>query len=263
MGSVNVLICSGMGINCQRETLAAITLAGGDGQIHHINDLLSGDVDLTPFQLIIFPGGFSFGDDLGAGVALKAKIKYHRLPDGETLWDKLCSFLDDGGYLLGICNGFQVLTSLGLLPNLSGRFEQEVALVGNRSERFENRWCRVGINRGDHFLRNHQIFQFPVRHAQGRLTILNDAIRKGIISRKLDLLSYVDHEQKSTAVYPNNPNGSELNCAGLIDERGHVIGIMPHPEAFLSPYNHPEWSNREDQEGDGLTFFKALLKEIR
>lgn len=259
MAAVKVLICSGIGINCEIETAKAVEKAGADPVIINFNDLFNEGTPLNQFNLIIFPGGFSYGDELGAGAALASKIRYYKLSDGKTLWDHIIAFLDDGGFLLGICNGFQTLTKLGLLPNLSGKYEQEVSLVENDSKRFENRWCNILVNSGDHFLDSENLMQFPVRHKEGKLVILNDAIRRAIVARGLDFLSYADENGESTSNYPENPNGSKLNCAGLIDESMHIIGLMPHPEAFLTPFNHPFWFDKKDDKPDGLTFFQKLI----
>jgi len=256
--TLRVLVASGCGINSQEELAEAWALAGAWPRIVHVNDLF-GDVDLLAgADVFCLPGGFSFGDDLGSGKVLANRLRFRRCADGVRFFDRLRAFLDRGGFVLGICNGFQVLVRLGLLPNVRGRFEQEVTLAPNDSGRFEDRWVRLapdpaallrhswlageGSPAGDGRLDG--CLDLPVRHGEGKLLIGDEKIRRAVLERGLVPWRYADAEGRPTAVWPHNPNGSELQAAGLFDVTGRVLGMMPHPEAFLHATLHPDWAGR-------------------
>lgn len=267
---VKALIITGFGINCEEEMATAYKFAGAEFELVHLNEILLGTVSIHDFDILNFPGGFSFGDDISSGKVMANKIKYKKLPSGKSLLDEIIHFLQNGKFVLGICNGFQILVKLGLLPNISGKFEQEVSLQKNDSDKYENRWVNCQINPNNHsaFLHRGSTIAMPVRHGEGKLLIMDDKIRKAIIQENLNCLTYVDENKNPTNLYPLNPNGSELNCAGLTDKSKQVFGMMPHPEAFLSFYNHPNWgaikrTNRMiGEEGQGLIFFKNIVKFI-
>jgi phosphoribosylformylglycinamidine (FGAM) synthase-like amidotransferase family enzyme len=268
--TVRALVVSGSGINCEEETAAAFRLAGADPQVTPFNAVLAGEVDLRRFGVVVFPGGFSFGDDLGAGKALANRVRYRRLPNGRLFFDELMGFLSEGGFLLGICNGFQVLVKTGLLPNVGGECRQEVSLTRNTSGRFEDRWvhCTTGRRAPTPFLTGIGVIALPVRHGEGRLVITDPAVRQAVIDRRLACLAYCYPDGTVATDYPALPNGSDLSCAGLTDPTGRVFGLMPHPEAHLSLYNHPDWpriKRREpdrSDEGEGLTLFRNIVHHI-
>ena len=167
--------------------------------------------------------------------------------------------MSDKKYIFGSCNGFQVLVKLGLLPNISGKFEQEVTLMRNDSGQFIDDWSTLKITcHSSPFLKNINTIDLPVRHGEGKLIIKDDTIRKQIIAQKLNCIEY-----------EFNPNGSELNCAGLTDTTGQILGMMPHPEAYLSAYNHPDWNRRKmlseltSDTGDGLQLFTNIVEHIK
>lgn len=267
--TARALVISGSGINCEEETAAAFRLAGAVPQVTPLNAVLAGEVDLRRFEVAVFPGGFSFGDDLGAGKALANRVRYRRLPSGRTFLAELQGFLAEGGYLLGICNGFQVLVRTGLLPNTRGECRQEVTLARNTSGRFEDRWvhCRAGGGVTP-FLAGIGVIALPIRHGEGRLVITDPAVRQAVIDRGLACLTYCHPNGSTAADYPALPNGSDLSCAGLTDPTGRVLGIMPHPEAHLSLYNHPDWPRlrRErpgrSEEGEGLAVFRNIVRHL-
>ncbi|MCC2547328.1 phosphoribosylformylglycinamidine synthase subunit PurQ [Hymenobacter sp. BT175] len=268
---VQALILTGFGINCEEEFAAAYRLAGADATIVHLNQVLLGHVSIHDFDILNFPGGFSFGDDLGSGVVLANKLRYRRMPGGQTLLDDIRQFISDGKFVLGICNGFQVLVKLGLLPNLGGDVTPEVTLTHNASGRYEDRWVRLKVNPNSSspFLRGIDTLEVPVRHGEGRLVISDAGTLAEIETRGLNCLSYIDYDGSPTDVYPHNPNGADLNCAGLTDPTGQVFGLMPHPEAFLSLYNHPDWARRKrtnpglSEEGDGLRLFRNIVAHVQ
>ncbi|MBI4818688.1 MAG: phosphoribosylformylglycinamidine synthase subunit PurQ [Deltaproteobacteria bacterium] len=262
-------VLNGFGINCEVETAAALRMAGAEVDTVHLNRVLLGKASIRAFDLVVFPGGFSFGDDLGSGRVLASKLRFARLPSGRRLVDELDAFLADGGRLLGICNGFQILVKAGLLPfGSSGGFVQQATLAPNDSGRFEDRWVRLRVNPKTPaaWLRTLGVFEAPVRHGEGKV-VLASAVRARVEASGLDALSYVDEDGQPTERYPENPNGSSLGCAGLTDPSGQVLGLMPHPEAFLSPLNHPAWPSTKRREewietpkrGQGYSFFAALV----
>jgi len=268
--TVRALVISGSGINCEEETAAAFRLAGAEPQVMPFNAVLAGEADLRRYQVVVFPGGFSFGDDLGAGKALANRVRYRRLPDGRLFFDELRGFLAEGGFILGICNGFQVLVKTGLLPNLGGECRQEVSLTRNTSGRFEDRWvhCTSGGRAPTPFLDDIGVIALPIRHGEGRLVIRDPAVRRAAVERGLNCLTYCHPDGTVATDYPALPNGSDLSCAGLTDPTGRVFGLMPHPEAHLSFYNHPAWPRlkreqpgRGDQ-GEGLAVFRNIVRHL-
>jgi len=270
MKQVKALIITGFGINCEEEMAAAYRLAGAEAQIVHLNDILVEGLAIHAFDILNFPGGFSFGDDIASGKVLANKIKHKKLPSGNTFIDEIQRFLDDQKYILGVCNGFQVLVKLGLLPDIQGNQAQEVTLTRNDSGKFEDRWCycKVSGNTQTPFLQGIDLLALPVRHGEGKLVVKDGAVRQHILDHALNCLSYADSVGNLTAEYPFNPNGSELNCAGLTDRTGQILGLMPHPEAHLSLYNHPNWGqlNRQQpnisEEGAGLRLFKNIVRHL-
>lgn len=271
MNTVKSLIITGFGINCEEELSAAYRLVGAEAPIVHLNDILIKGFNIHDFDIVNFPGGFAFGDDISSGKVLANKIKYKKLQSGHTFLDDIKRFLSAGKYVMGICNGFQVLVKLGLLPNIGGKVEQEVTLTHNNSGKYENRWvyCKVSENTHTPFLKGIKQFAVPVRHGEGKLILKNKAIEQQILSQGLNCLTYCDVGGNPTDVYPMNPNGAALNCAGLTDPSGQVFGLMPHPEAYLSLYNHPDWGRlkRENpnisEDGEGLQIFRNIVQHVQ
>jgi phosphoribosylformylglycinamidine synthase len=249
---------------------AAYRLAGAEAVIAHLNEVFAGEVRLSDFDVLNLPGGFSFGDDLGSGKVLANRLRFRRLASGEHFFDALRRFLADGKFILGICNGFQALVKLGLLPDVGGKCEQEVTLDRNDSGKFEDRWCDHLVNPASRtpFLEGLTRLRLPVRHGEGKLVIRDAKVREAIVSNHLDCIAYCDGSGQPTDRYPANPNGSELACAALTDRTGHVLGMMPHPEACLSLYNDPAWPviKRErpatSEDGQGLSVFRNIVQHI-
>jgi phosphoribosylformylglycinamidine synthase subunit PurQ / glutaminase len=270
MNTVKALVMTGFGINCEEEMAAAYRLAGAEAQIVHINDILVEGFSIHAFDILNFPGGFSFGDDIASGKVLANKVLYKQLPSGKTFRDEIRQFLAEQKYILGVCNGFQVLVKMGLLPDIQGEMVQEVTLMGNDSGKFEDRWCACRVTPGVHtpFLRGIDRIYLPVRHGEGKLVINDAAIRQAILDRSLNCLSYCDPEGQPTAEYPWNPNGSELYCAALTDRTGQILGMMSHPEAFLTLYNHPNWPQLKrrnpglSEDGEGLQIFNNIVRHV-
>ncbi len=262
MYRAKVLILIYRGINCDRELHYAYKLAGAKNiDCVDINKLFSSTFSIHDYNIINFPGGFSYADSLGAGNILASKIRYQKLKNNKTLLDELKIFIEKN-YVLGICNGFQVLTKLNLLPNISKM--QGVSLEKNLNNRFEDRWVYLRVNKNTRspFLKGISKLYLPIRHEEGRLIIKNDIVKKAIISKNLNSISYCDENYNESSIYPYNPNGSELNCAALEDSSSHVLGIMPHPEAYLSNYENPNWPNNTLECQNGIAIFKNILRHV-
>ncbi len=253
MKEVKALVVTGFGINCEEETAAAFRAAGAEAEIVFLNEIFFGEKNIHEYDILAFPGGFSFGDDLGSGKVLANKIRYKKLPGGTSLLDELKMFLQEGKFIIGICNGFQVLVRLGFLPNTSGAFTQEATLAHNVGGRFINDWCKLDVNNtGSPFLHDMQKIELPIRHGEGRLIFKDEVVRQQVIDKKLHCILYED-----------NPNGSDLDCAGLTDPSLQVFGLMPHPEAFFTPQNHPNWGSQKiTDEQTGLKIFNNIVNYI-
>lgn len=242
---VRVLVLCGYGFNCEEETAAGYRLAGAEPTVVHAADWFAGLVQLADFEILHFPGGFSFGDDLGSGQVFANRLKNGRFANGGRVWDAILAFLGAGGRIIGICNGFQILVRAGLVPNLAGIYAQEVALAPNGSGKFEDRWVRcqaTGLGVG---LFGQREFDLPVRHGEGRLEFANPQVRDLAQERGLIALTYLDADGGPAIQYPANPNGADLAAAALVSADGQVFGMMPHPEAYLTFINHPDWGGRQ------------------
>lgn len=251
---IRVMILWGLGINCEEETQAAYKLAGAHTTLVHVNELLREQYRVHDFDLIHFPGGFSFGDHLGAGRVLTNRLRFKKTSNGKSFREELLDFTKNGGFIFGVCNGFQILTSLGLLPFAED--EVKVSLVQNTGGNYQDRWvpCRFDNSGPLKGLWPSEDIYLPIRHGEGRLLVADDETAKLIQKDKLVAMRYVGE----------NPNGSYDACAALSDPSGRILGMMPHPEAFLSSYNHPQWCGRisSEQKGQGLNFFENLINYL-
>ncbi|GAB6059517.1 phosphoribosylformylglycinamidine synthase subunit PurQ [Desulfonatronum parangueonense] len=267
MSKVRVLVLAGYGTNCQRETAHAAMLAGADeAVVVHFSELLSGEVHLGDFNFLIFPGGFLDGDDLGAAQAAALRWRYARTSSGTPLVDELKRFFDAGGLILGICNGFQLLVKLGMLPGTGTEdFQRQVSLGHNNSARFEDRWVHLRVNTQSPcvFTKGLDRMYLPVRHGEGKLVPKDEETLTELERSALVALSYIHPESgEATVEYPHNPNGSPSGIAGLTDPSGRILGLMPHPEAYNHPTNHPSWT-RGDQAPLGIELLANGVKYLR
>jgi phosphoribosylformylglycinamidine synthase subunit PurQ / glutaminase len=271
MRTVKALIVTGYGINCEEEMAAAFDYAGAESTIVHLNDLFLNKVSIHDFDILNFPGGFSFGDDLGSGKVMANKMKYKKINNGKMFFTDLQDFLNEGKFIMGVCNGFQFLVKMGLLPNTEKTMNQEVTLTRNNSAKFEDRWCYLKVNKKSNtpFLKDVDVIKLPVRHGEGKIIIKDQKTLEAIQKADLNCMSYCGEQGNITSEYPLNPNGSDLNCAAMTDITGHIFGLMPHPEAFLSLYNDPQWPElkRLDREvsekGQGLKIFENIVGYIK
>ncbi len=249
-GRINTLVITGFGTNCEVECAHAAKLAGSDtADIAHFSDLTAGRFRLGGYRFLIFPGGFLDGDDLGAAQAAGIRWKHSKDNTGAPLVDQLMEFIGGGGLILGICNGFQLLVKLGLLPALDGQYlARQVSLAHNASARFEDRWCTLAVNPASPcvFTRDLRSLYLPVRHGEGRLVAKDDTVLNRIMAENLVPVQYADPATLlPTQEYPFNPNESPFAIAGLTDPTGRIFGLMPHPEAYTHDTNHPGWTRGE------------------
>jgi len=242
MSKINALVLTGYGLNCDIETAHACTLAGAEATRVHINALIDGSVQLDDFQLMVFIGGFSWGDDHGAGVIQAVRMKTH-------IGDQIIRFIERGNLVLGICNGFQVLVNLGLLPGFDAGYGQRlVAITKNDCGNYRDQWVRLRINPKSNciFTRKMDQIELPVRHGEGKFYAESGVIER-LESNGQVVMQYANAAGMAAAGhYPDNPNGSVLDIAGICDSTGRVFGLMPHPEAFNHPANHPDWTRKRD-----------------
>jgi len=259
MAKPKALILTGYGINCDEETQFAFTKAGANADIVHVNDLIAGDKKLSDYQILTFPGGFSFGDDTGSGNALADKIKNH-------LWEDVENFVHQDKLVLGICNGDQVLKRMGLVPAIDGKYgTQQVALVHNDSARYVDRWVDLQFSGNSPWTAGIGRVMMPIAHGEGK--IYTDAHTLNMLHKKnLIAATYVRGEACQYQDLKANPNGSLDDIAGLTDETGKVFGLMPHPERAISFTQLPNWPLLKEQykraerelpkEGPGMQIFR-------
>jgi len=258
--AVKVLILRAPGINRDYDAAAACELAGLQPERIHINRVAEGEVKLADYGMIVVPGGFSYGDHLGAGRLLAVDL-IHRL--GEQME----RFVADGRLVLGICNGFQVLVKSGILPGRASANEApKVTLTDNHSEQFECRWVRLAADPNSPciFTRGMQReIEVPVAHGEGRIAIRDAATLDELRSKGQVALRYVGDSPDQVA-YPANPNGSVDNIAGLCNAQGNVLGLMPHPENAIMAHQHPRWTREPWRtSGDGLILFTNAANYLR
>lgn len=261
--TVNVLVLTGYGLNCDMETAHAFEQAGASPSRVHINRLVSGEVDLTAFQILVFGGGFSWGDDHGAGVVQAVKMRTHLGP-------QLISFIEKGNLVLGICNGFQTLVNLGLLPGMAGDYvSRKVALIHNDCGNFRDDWVTLNLNSDSPcvFTRGMQRMEVPVRHGEGKFHADEVTLSHLKANGQIVAQYALPGGEPANGRFPFNPNGALLDIAGICDSTGRVFGLMPHPEAFNHFTNHPDWlrhrevlKRRREKGSSGPTEGLRLLK---
>lgn len=269
MSAPQILILHAPGTNRDREAAWACELAGGQPEIVHINQLLAGQRRWEDYQMLVIPGGFSYGDDLGAG-RLWANDLYHRFREA------MDAFVEAGKPVMGICNGFQTLVKAGYLPGPPPK--QRVTLTFNRRGYFECRWVRLRAQPGSRCLFTQGLEEdilCPVAHGEGRLALPDEAIRQVLWQEGLVALRYVALEDpaeagnlscsvpvRAQAGYPANPNGSVDDIAGLCNRQGNVFGLMPHPEDHVFAEQHPRWT-RGERGGFGLILFRNGIEAAK
>jgi phosphoribosylformylglycinamidine synthase len=254
MATPRVLVLRAPGTNCDLETALAWQLAGAAVTTLPIAPLLEAPHSLDQFEILSLPGGFSYGDDLGAGQILATRLQ-------GVLAEPLQRLLDRGGLVIGICNGFQVLVRAGLLPGRGVR----ATLARNHHGRFECRWVHLAITPGKTpFLASDEPIYLPVAHGEGRFLTADACALDDIVAAGQAVARYADSDGRPTQEFPANPNGSAAAIAGLSDPSGQVFGLMPHPERYLHRIQHPRWTRGAGSEpGDGMRIFTNAVSALR
>ncbi|MBI4440637.1 phosphoribosylformylglycinamidine synthase I [Candidatus Woesearchaeota archaeon] len=247
---VNVLILAGYGINCEQETAYAFAKAGAHTTVMHLNDVLETRC-FPEYQVLVFPGGFSYGDDTGSGKALANRLR-------NTCWQELCDFVSKDKLVIGICNGFQVMTCLGLLPSLG---TCSVALTHNTSARYECRWVELAVTSDKCvFTRGVNGLELPVAHGEGRF-YAQESVLKQLKQNGQIVLRYAHGGMPAQGVFPFNPNGSLDDIAGICDSSGRIFGLMPHPERYVAMTQYPLWCGGDGKrEPYGLQLFRNAVE---
>lgn len=257
MAIPRALVLTGFGINCDAETEVAFNRAGAKGERVHLNDLIEDPMMLAQYQILAIPGGFSFGDDVASGKILANRLRY-------KLGGPLKQFIEDRKLVIGICNGFQVMVKMGILPMFSGDFTQEVTLTHNDSNRYEDRWVHLKTNPATRcvWVDGMNRLELPVRHGEGKFIPKDHAVLDRLQMDGQIVLRYAQPDgAPARGEYPVNPNGSADDIAGICDPTGRLFGLMPHPEAFVERTNHPRWSRENlPKEGAGLQIFRNAVE---
>lgn len=240
-------IITGFGINADVELGEAFELAGAQVINLHITDLVENPAALDQLDILGFPGGFSFGDHLGSGRVFAQLVK-------QKLKGPIDAFVKKGKLVIGICNGFQVLVKMGLLPNLNGNWDPETTLMTNVGGTFIDKWVTLKYNQkcASPWTAGLTESDMPIRHGEGRFIPLTDEILATLKAKNLVALTYKD-----------NPNGSTEDIAGICDPTGRIFGLMPHPEAFTVKFNHPLWRRRTEIGPLGLRIFENGVDHIK
>jgi len=265
---VKAIVIAGNGTNCEREVAHACKLAGADvADIVHIAELLAGRVSLEDYHFLNLAGGFLDGDDLGSAKAGANRLLYATVKgSNQTLADQLKQFVADGKLVMGVCNGFQLMVKMGLLPIIDGRFEQTCSLTHNDGGRFEDRWTWLQVDPDSPciFTRGLDALYLPVRHGEGKFVTDGEITLRHLEENHLAVVKYADRDLQPTMAYPENPNGSLNAIAGICDPSGRLFGLMPHPEAFVHYTHHPRWTREQlPEEGMGLWLYQNAIRFIR
>ena len=248
---VKTLILRAPGTNCDVETAFAFQRAGAVADLVHVNKLIRGEQRLADYQIMVIPGGFTYGDDIAAGKVLANELRL-------KLGADIQRFIENGGLILGLCNGFQVLVKAGILPWVSDGGEPPLTLAINDSGKFECRWVHLGVNKEKPcvFTQGIDSMYLPVAHAEGKVVADPE-----VLPELNTVLYYTDEQGNTDAGYPYNPNGSVGNIAGICDASGRVFALMPHPERHIRGTQHPQWTRQGAKEqGDGFPIFLNAVK---
>ncbi len=261
------LVLRGPGTNCEDETLRALRMGGADADLLRTDVALRDPSQLEGYGVLVFAGGFSYGDDLAAGRVWGSTLR-SKPGSQEGLGGALRAHVGRGGRILGVCNGFQVLVESGLFEPEASPEERSIALFANASNHYECRWVTLEVQESKcDWLTAGERMPTPVAHGEGRFAVTDDAALERLRAQGQVVLTYVNEkgEPGEPAGYPANPNGAAGDVAGICDPTGRVVGLMPHPERNLDPWNHPHWTRlagpgAKRKEGEGLAFYRALVE---
>jgi len=275
MKTVRALVLTGYGLNCDYETDFSLHLSGAHSERVHINELIPSEknddtVTLDKYHILVLGGGFSWADDHGAGVIMASKLRYN-------IGEQIEKFIGEGKLIIGICNGFQALVNLGLLPGFDGDYHsRKVALTYNDSGNFVDRWVTLRAQEDSVciFTKGISTLELPVRHGEGKFYARGEIIDR-LIEKNQVVIRYADEQGRpAQGKWPFNPNGSLYDIAGVCDSTGRIFGVMPHPEAYNHYTNHPDWTRKreelarmekeiEREEGEGIAIFRNAVEYIR
>lgn len=261
MKKVKVAIPGGYGLNCNYETMYSVRLAGGEPDNMHLNELVNREKSLEDYQMLVMIGGFSFGDDHGSGVLEACKLKYN-------IGEDIHTFIEDGKLILAICNGFQAGANYGMLPGFDGDYDSiETSLLANAQGNFRNDWITLEMDEKSPcvFTKGIKRIDLPVRHGEGNFFAEPPVIKK-LVGNDQIVARYVKGDELVNDRF-YNPNGALHDIAGICDQTGRIFGLMPHPEAYNDPTNHPYFTIRKEkiykrkgipipEEGDGIQIFR-------
>ena len=262
---VPVLIITGYGLNCEAESKYAWEMAGAQPVLIHFSDLIARPERLNDFAALMFIGGFSYGDHMTSGHVFALRVKHH-------MKEALERFIGKGKLILGVCNGFQIMAKLGLLPGLNGRyFTQRISLIQNDCGVFQNFWVRIRFepNSPCVFTRGLTFMPLPIRHGEGKVFVPNRRLLNALENSGCVPCRYADPVTgEATQKFPHNPNGSVNAIAGLCDPTGRIFGLMPHPEAYIYPENHPQWELQKQkgnlpEHGLGMAIFRNAVEYLK
>lgn len=254
-----VLVFSGYGLNSEEETAYSFELAGAEAKIVHINDLVDGISKIDDYQILAFPGGFAYGDDTGAGNAYANKLRNH-------LWEEVERFVNKDRLVIGICNGCQVVANLGLVPAFDRHYgERQIALTNNDSARYNTRWVDLEVKAKSPWLEGIEALSLPVAHGEGKFFATEENLKQ-LEEKGQVALKYVKGPMSEYLDLPANPNGSVMDIAGIVDETGRILGLMPHPERGIFFVQRPDWELRKEElirKGEKLPEFSDGLQIFR
>lgn len=253
MATPRALIFSGYGLNCEEETKTGLTIAGAKADIVHIEDVAKNPGMLAKYQIVMFPGGFSYGDDTGAGKAYGARLKHH-------LGAELEKFLSRDTLMAGICNGFQILTAAGILPG---------ALITNESARYSCRWVDMEVKGETPWFSGISKISLPIGHGEGRYIDTEENLDALEASGRV-ALTYVSGDMSAYQGLPYNPNGAMRDIAGITGRGGRILGLMPHPDRAIFFHQRPDWTlereklaalgKKTPEYADGIEVFRNAVQ---
>ena len=281
---VNVLVLKEHGTNCEFESKHAFELAGArlgmviatpdidedpknilSVDIVHMNDLIKNPKKIFDYQILMFPGGFSHGDDTGSGYAWANRIR-------NKMWDEVRKYVEGDHLTLGVCNGFQALVNLGLLPNLNGKYTRSAALLHNDFPRYLCRWVDLQFSGKSPWTEGIDKISLPIAHGEGKFYAAPETLAE-IKERNLVAARYVQGEVCTSQNLPANPNGALDDIAGITDPSGRILGMMPHPERAVDFTHRPDWTLLKElykrtgrempSEGPGLQLFINALNYFK
>jgi len=265
---VKAIVLTGYGINCEEETAFAFRKAGAEAEVVHVNDLIAEPKKVSEAQILAFPGGFSYGDDTGSGNALANKIR-------NNLWEELVDFIEAENLVLGICNGFQVIANLGILPGVEARKPvRSIALTHNDSARYECRWVSLkSFSKKCVFTRGIDFIRMPVAHGEGKFFASQEILKKLNENGQVAFRYALDENGLALGKFPENPNGSLEDVAGVCSKDGRILGMMPHPERNIFFTQQDDWTLQKEKlkragkqmptESDGMKIFKNAVEYFK